>query len=323
MKKAANQGVRHVPSIYGTLRNGPPLDVAIGRLAERQHGVVSLAQLQCAGLSASAVRSRVAAGRLTRIHRAVYAVGHGRLTGRGRSMAAVLAYGPGTVISYRTAGGLHEIRRDNRARIDVTVPSASARSRPGIDVHRSTTLEPIDIAIVDGIPCTSVARTLLDLAEVLDRRSVERAVDQAEVVQVFDLRAVNDVLQRSNGHRGVGVLRGILAAYDGPTITRRELEERFLALCRAAPLPSPAVNDWIVLGDGVAYQVDFLWREQRLIVETDGWASHGTRQAFENDRRRDRLLLLAGYEVVRFTWRDVLDEPAEVGATIRRLLALR
>jgi very-short-patch-repair endonuclease len=265
----------------------------------------------------------VAAGRLTRIHRAVYAVGHGRLTGRGRCMAAVLAYGPGAVVSYRSAGGLHGIRRDNRARIDVTVPGTSARSRPGIHVHTTTTLEPIDITSVDGIPCTSVARTLLDLADVLDRRSVERAVDQAEVLHIFDLRAVDDVLARAVGRRGAGVLRGVLAAYDGPTITRRELEERFLALCRAASLPSPAVNDWIVLGDGIAYQVDFLWREPRLIVETDGWASHGTRQAFENDRRRDRLLLLGGYEVVRFTWRDVLDEPAEVSATLRRLLALR
>jgi very-short-patch-repair endonuclease len=130
-------------------------------------------------------------------------------------------------------------------------------------------------------------------------------------------------LARSNGRRGAGILRSILAAYGGPAITRQELEERFLALCRAASLPSPAVNDSLVLDDGTAYQADFLWREQRLIVETDGWASHGTRRAFQHDRRRDRRLLLAGYKVVRFTWRDVLEEPAEVAATIRRLLALR
>jgi predicted transcriptional regulator of viral defense system len=317
------KGVQHVSSLYGTPCDGPPLDARIARLAERQHGVVSLAQLQFAGLTASAVRNRVAAGRLTRIHRAVYAVGHARLTGHGRSMAAVLAYGPGALASYRTAGGLHGVRQDNRARIDVTVPSASARSRPGIDVHRTTTLEPTDITTVDGIPCTSVARTLVDLAEVVDRRGVERAVNQAEVLQIFDLRAVHEALARAVGRRGAGVLRAVIAAYEGPTITRRELEERFLALSRSASLPSPAVNAWIVLDDGTAYQVDFLWREEGLIVETDGWASHGTRQAFENDRRRDRRLRLAEYEVVRFTWRDVAERPAEVTATIRRLLALR
>jgi Protein of unknown function (DUF559) len=152
---------------------------------------------------------------------------------------------------------------------------------------------------------------------------VERAINQAEVLQVFDLHALDDVLERNNGRRGVGVLRAVLAAYDDPAITRSELEERFLAICRAASLPSPAVNVWITLDDGVAYMADFMWREQRLIVETDGWNSHGTRLAFEDDRRRDRLLRLAGWEVVRFTWREVVEEPAEVVATIRRLLALR
>jgi Protein of unknown function (DUF559)/Transcriptional regulator, AbiEi antitoxin len=322
-RKAAKEGVGHVSGKYVRFRNGPPLDVAIGQLAERQHGVVSLSQLQFVGLTASAVRDRVAAGRLTRIHRAVYAVGHARLTARGRSMAAVLAYGPGAVASYRSAGGLHGLRPDNRARIDVTVRGPSARSRPGIHVHRSTTLEPIDITSVDGIPCTGVARTLVDLADVLNRRGVERAINQAEVLQVFDLHALDDVLERNNGRRGVGVLRAVLAAYDDPAITRSELEERFLAICRAASLPSPAVNAWITLDDGVAYMADFMWREQRLIVETDGWNSHGTRRAFEDDRRRDRLLRLAGWEVVRFTWREVVEEPAEVVATIRRLLALR
>lgn len=285
--------------------------------------MVSLPQLQSLGLTTDAVGKRAQSGRLTRIHRAVYAVGHARLTARGRSMAAVLAYGPGTVASHRSAGGLHKVRPDNRARVDVTVPGPSARSRPGIDVHRSTTLEPPDITTVDGIPCTSAARTLLDLADVLDRRGVERAVNQAEVLQIFDLHAVNDVLKRNNGRRGVGLLRAVLSAWCGPTLIDSELEERFMAICRAASLPTPAVNVWITLEDGVAYKADFLWREQRLIVETDGWRAHGTRKAFEHDRRRDRLLRLAGWAVVRFTWRDIVQDPVGVGETIRRLLALR
>jgi hypothetical protein len=297
--------------------------VSIGRLAERQHGVVSLTQLQSCGLSPSAVRERVAAGRLTRLHRAVYAVGHGRLTKRGHWMAAVLAYGPTARLSHRSAAGLEGIRPDNRPKTDVTIPSRSARPRPGIDVHTSTTLDPADVTIIDGIPCTTLPRTLLDLAEVVDERAVEQAIDQAEVLRKFDLRAVNEVLSRAAGRRGAAVLRQVLAEYAGPTLTDRELEERFFALCRSAALPKPAVNEWIALDGGIAYKAVFLWRAERLIVETDGWGSHGTRQAFENDRRRDRRLSVAGWTVVRFTWRDVEREPVEVIETLARLWEAR
>jgi predicted transcriptional regulator of viral defense system len=317
------KGVPYVDGEYVRFRQEPPVDVVIARLAERQHGVVSLPQLKALGLGTDAVAKRVAAGRLIRIHRGVYAVGHGRLTLHGYWMAAVLAYGPKALLSHRSAAALHGIRPDNRSNIDVTVPGRSARSRPGIGVHASTTLTAAEITTVDGIPCTTIARTLLDLADVVDRRGVERAVDQAEVLRAFDLRAVEEVLARAAGRRGVGVLKRVLAEYDGPTLTNRELEERFLALCRRASLPRPEVNGWITLDDGVAYKVDFLWRAERLAVETDGWGSHGTRQAFENDRRRDRRLRLAGWEVVRFTWRDVEREPDEVTTTLARLWSAR
>jgi predicted transcriptional regulator of viral defense system len=312
-------GVQQVAAICSPEVVEPPLDVSIRRLAERQHGVVSLSQLQFLGLSARAVRNRVATGRLTRIHRGVYAVGHGRLTLRGHWMAAVLAYGPNAVLSHHSAAALHGIRPDNRPKTDVTVPGRSARSRPRIDVHASTTLAAADVTTIDGIPCTSVARTLLDLAEVVDRRGVEKAVDQAEVRQIFDLRAVREVLSRAAGRRGAPVLELVLAEYDGPTLTEEELEERFFMLCREAGVPRPSVNVWMTLGDGVAYKADFMWRAARLIVETDGWGSHGTRQAFEHDRRRDRLLILAGWQVVRFTWRDVERGPDEVRATLAAL----
>jgi predicted transcriptional regulator of viral defense system len=284
--------------------------------------VVSLAQLQSLGLTRSGVAKRAQAGRLTRIHRGVYAVGHGRLTLHGRWMAAVLAYGPKAVLSHRSAAGLWGIRRDTRAKTDISLPSRSARPRPGIDVHASTTLTAADITAVHGIPCTSVARTLLDLADVVDRRRLERAVDQAEVLRIFDLRAVEEVLSRAAGRRGAAVLRWVLAEYDGPALTDRELEERFFQICRAAGLPKPEVNSWILL-EGGAVKADFLWRAERLVVETDGWASHGTRRAFENDRRRDRRLRLADWEVVRFTWRDVERDPDEVTDVLARLHALR
>jgi predicted transcriptional regulator of viral defense system len=317
------KGVRHVGGKYVRFRDEPPRDLAIRPLAERQHGVVSLAQLKAVGLGTDAVGKRVAAGRLTRVHRGVYAVGHARLTGHGRWMAAVLAYGPNAVLSHRSAAGLHGIRPDNRPHSDVTLPSPSGRPRPGIRVHRSTTLTADDVTAVDGIPCTSFARTLLDLAEDVDERGVERAVDQAEVLRIFDLRAVEDVLERATGRRGGAVVRRVLASYAGPTLTDRELEERFLALCKRASLPRPAVNEWIALDDGTAYKVDFLWRAERLTVETDGWGSHGTRRAFEEDRRRDRRLRMAGWEVVRFTWRDVEREPDEVATVIAHLWRTR
>jgi very-short-patch-repair endonuclease len=317
------KGVPQVPAIYPPQCVEPPLDALIRDLAERQHGVVSLPQLQFLGLSARAVRDRVASGRLIRIHRGVYAVGHARLTLRGRWMAAVLAYGQDAALSHRSGGALHGVRPDNRPKSDVTVPGRSARSRSRIDVHASTTLTAADVTTIDGIPCTSLARTFLDLAEVVNRRDLERAINQAEVLRIFDLRAVEEVLSRAAGRRGAGVLKSVLAEYGGPTLTDRELEERFLALCRAARLPQPEVNSWITLDDGIAYKIDFLWRRERLAVETDGWGSHGTRHAFENDRRRDRLLSLAGWTVVRFTWRNVEREPDEVTSTLARLWSAR
>jgi putative AbiEi antitoxin of type IV toxin-antitoxin system/uncharacterized protein DUF559 len=316
------KGVQHVGRPAVARCDEPPLDVAIARLAEPQHGVVSLAQLRSLGLCKSAVSKRARNGRLTRIHRGVYAVGHGRLTREGRWMAAVLACGPKAVLSHRSAAALWGIRSDNRAKTDVSLPSPSARPRPDIDVHRSATLREQDVTIHDGIPCTTVARTLLDLADVLARRGVERAVDQAERLRLFDLRAVEEVLSRSNGRRGAGVLRAVLAAYDGPTLTDEELEERFFRLCRRAGIPQPEVNAWVVLEDGEV-KADFLWRPERLVIETDGYGAHGTRRAFERDRRRDRRLRLAGYETFRFTWSEVDKEPARVAQTLRRLLALK
>jgi very-short-patch-repair endonuclease len=290
-------------------------------LAERQHGLITLPQLQLVGLGKAAVAKRAKDGRLYRVHRGVYAVGRPHLTQRGHWMAAVLACGRRAVLSHRAAAALHGIRQDHRARTDVTLPSSSTRSRPTIDVHKSSTLQPRDITTVDGIPCTTVARTLVDLGDVVTPRAVEQAVDQAEVLRVFDGKTVHEALARAGPRRGAGVLRAVLAGYGQPTLTEKELEERFLALCRRASLPSPAVNAWIPLADGIAYRADFLWRAERLIAETDGRDVHTTRKAFEHDRLRDQRLTLAGLTVVRFTWRQVTDEPQRVAEALRTLLA--
>jgi very-short-patch-repair endonuclease len=284
--------------------------------------VVALSQLRALGLSKSGVAERAKAGRLHRIHRGVYAVGHPRLTKPGRWMAAVLACGPRAVLSHRSAAGLWGLRPDNRPNTDVSLPLPSARPRAGLDVHATTTLRPEDTTSRDGIPCTTVARTLLDLADVVPPRTVERAVEQAEMLRLFDMRAVEEILTHANGRRGAAVLRNVLADLnDDPGLTANDLEDRFLELCRAAGLPRPKVNQWLELDDGPPIRADFLWRRERLIVETDGWDSHGTRQGFERDRLRDQRAQLAGWRVLRFTRRQVLREPDGAMATTGALLA--
>jgi very-short-patch-repair endonuclease len=299
----------------------PPSEVAIVALAERQHALLTLPQLQLHGLGKAAVAKRAKDGRLYRVHRGVYAVGRPDLTQRGHWMAAVLACGPKALLSHRSAAALHGIRRDNRAKTDVTLPSRSARSRPTIDVHTSLTLEAADITVVDAIPCTTVARTLVDLGDVVPWRTVERAVDRTEVLRVFDGKAVHEAIKRAGPRRGAGVLRAVLESYHEPTLTEEGIEEAMLALCRSASLPSPAVQAWITLGDGIAYKADFLWRDHKLIAETDGRDVHTTRKAFEHDRLRDQRLTLAGYTVVRFTWRQVKRDPRGVAETLRGVLA--
>ena len=268
------------------------------------------------------MRNRVAAGRLHRVHRGVYAVGHRRLTGRGRSMAAVLAYGSNAVLSHRSAAGLWGLRANSGAKTEISLPLQSARSRPGIVAHATPSLRPQDTTTRDAIPTTTVARTLLDLADVVPRRQLERAVEEAEVLRLFDLRAVDDVLAQANGRRGAAVVRAVLADLDDePGLTVNDLEDRFLGLCRAGGLPEPEVNQWLAVGDGPLVKADFLWRRHRLIVETDGWGSHGTRLGFERDRLRVQRVQAAGWRVLRFSRRQVLREPHRAIATTAALLA--
>jgi predicted transcriptional regulator of viral defense system len=317
------KGVQYKCCLTGNKRVEPPTEARIAELAERQHDVVTLHQLQLLGLGRSGVAKRTAIGRLHRIHQGVYAVGTARLTEHGYWMAAVLAYGPRAVLSHRSAAALWGLMRGDGARIDVTLPKRSVRRRPGIVAHASPSLTVDDMTEEDGIPSTTVARTLLDLAEVAPRRVVERALDQAEVLKLFDMGAVEDVLTRAHGRRGASALRALLADRLEPTLTRSELEERFLALCREASVADPAVNAWITLDAGIAYPVDFLWRAEQVAIETDGRDFHSHRKAFESDRLRDQRLTLAGFTVLRFTWRQLVHEPRRVAATLRAVLAGR
>jgi predicted transcriptional regulator of viral defense system len=298
-------------------RKGAQRQRAIQDVAARQHRMVSLPQLKALGLTASAVRNWVTGGKLRRVHQGVYAVGLAPISIEGIYMAAVLACGPKAVLSHRSAAAHLGLRPCNRPKVDVTAPGRTGKGRKRIDVHRAAGLEERDVTKIRGIPCTTVARTLLDLAETIDRTALDQAIEQAEKLGLFDLTAVEDVLSRAGNRRGAGALRSALNAYTPePAFTRSRLEKRFLALCRAAGVPTPRTNN--VTG---ADEVDFTWPDRRLIVEADSFRDHGTRAAFERDRRRDQRLAAAGWRVVRVTWRQVEEEPAEVAATLRTLLA--
>jgi hypothetical protein len=296
------------------------VDRAIAELAERQHGVVNHEQLTDLGLSVGAVKHRIAAGRLHRVHVGVYAVGHRAMTGNGNRMAAVLACGPGALLSHRDAAALWGIRSTARSRIDVTVARPEARSQPGIDVHRVRSLNPADRTEHDGIRVTTVARTLLDLAEVIRPTELERAFDEAERLRLLDLDAVVAVCERARGRRALKALAPLVAdRRPEQRDTRSPLEARFLPFCQAHGIPLPAVNVEVA-----GLLVDAVWPAQRLVVELDSYEFHGkTRAAFEADRRRDAALQTAGYRVIRITWRQLHRHPEQVAATIRSLLRAR
>lgn len=299
------------------------VDRAIAKLATSQHGVFTLGQLRDLGLQASTVRRRVAAARLHRIHRRVYSLVPPMLLKReGHWMAAVLAGGPDAILSHRDAAALHQLMKNNRTRLEITVPGRSSRKPRGIDVHRSMTLTETDITVVNDIPCTTVARTLLDLADVIDSRRLERAFDQAEMEQVFDMRAIADQLHRNPTRPAAAKIKALLEEhYIGSTPTESELEEAFLTLCRRAGLPSPEVQKWLHLPDGgLPIRVDFLWAEQRVVVETDGEKYHRTHQAVKRDSRKDQRLIAHGFKPIRTGPRQIFYRPAELEATLKGLL---
>jgi len=256
---------------YAGRKVDDPLDRRIAEYAGRQHGTVAVRQLVSLGISASAVGGRVASGRLHRVFSGVVAVMPLRLlTRRGSVMAATLACRPGTLATHRSSAMLYELRLAQRAWIDVTTPGAKGHRRRGIRIHDGLTLSPDDVTVIDNIPCTSLARTLLDIAEDATRREVERALDVAEQQQILDMRAIDDVLARADGRRGAKLLREVLAEHTvGSTLTRNKLEEAFLAIARAAELPPDAVNVWIAFPDGGGAEADFVYRQQCLIVETE------------------------------------------------------
>jgi len=292
-------------------------------LAAEQQLVFTLQQLIDAGLSASGVRKRTAAKRLHRIHHRVYStVAKDQLPWRGKYLAAVLACGDGAVISHREAAHLHDLRPSNRETIDVLVARRRAPNVPGLTVHTSLTLTDDDVTEVDGIPCTTIARTHLDLAAVVPPHQTERGLNQAEAMGVFDLWALQDQLDRNPRHPGTPQLLEALELYRPDTKpTESDIEDGFVALCRQHHVPPPERQVWFTFDDGhEPFRADFVWRAQRLVLEVDSRTYHGTARAFEQDRLRDQRLTRAGWRVVRVTRRQLERDPASVVALVLDLL---
>jgi hypothetical protein len=228
----------------------------------------------------------------------------------GHLMAAALACDG--YVSHVDAAELHGIRRRGyvRTRIHVTSPTRAGRRYKRLRVHDGSGLEAADVTRVENIPATAVPRTLLDLAET---GPVNREVERADALGIFDLTAIRELLDRSNGRRGAHRLRQAIADAR-PTWTRSEIEDMVLTICENANLPRPLVNVWI---PELGIEVDFMWPDLHLIIEADGHEHHGTPSAKERDNKRDRRLRRLGWQVERFSWREIVFEPEAVAAVVR------
>lgn len=270
-------------------------------------GLVTDEQLEALGYSTSAIQRAARRGRLHVRYRGVYSVGHTVLRREGHWLAAVLACGPTAVLSHRSAAALWDLRPSSRSRVDVSV-RVRRHPPPAIDVHHVRRLAPHEVSVRDGIPVTTVSRTLADLAGVLARRDLERTLERAEAMRVLDVPS----LLASVAHRpGARAVREIVASWQ-PAITRSEFEVRMLRLVRRAGLPEPLVNARVA-----DLEIDLLWPEHGLAAEADSLQFHLTRAAMERDRTRDAVLAPLGYRVLRFTDRQVRKRPNEVIAAVR------
>jgi very-short-patch-repair endonuclease/predicted transcriptional regulator of viral defense system len=291
---------------------------AIGEIAARQDNVITSDQLAALALGRGAIAHRLAIGRWQRLHNGVYLIGSAPATAMARARAAIYACGEGAVLSHHTAAALHDlIPADEAAEVHVTVAGRNPGTRDGLIVHRVAELPRHERAIRHGLPVTSPARTVCDIAATAGPREIERILAEGRFRGVVRDRDLLRAVDRVPTRRGSSVLRALLQAEAESGYTRSEAERRMLKLTRAAGLPRPMLNEPLL-----GYVVDFLWPTERLVVEVDGFGAHGRRQSFESDRRRDQQLVAAGYRVVRVTWIQLRDEPIAVITSIAQALAI-
>lgn len=290
-------------------------DQVIALAAAREWSVLSVAELRGCGLSDDAIEWRARTGRLHRMYQGVYAIGHPNPPLEGRFLAAVKACGGRALLSHFSGAAHWKMVEWDGRRPEVTVPASGARPQPGVRVHRTKILEPEDVMRHRGIPVTSPARTLIDLATVLPEVGLRRAASRAQSLHLVNLAQLVEALRRL-GHRrrGIGKLRGIVAS--GPAPTRTELEDLVLEFLLCNGLARPHVNRPMVL-NGRRVVPDFRWPQQRLVIEADGAAWHDHRLAREDDAERQALLEAHGEQVLRVTWNQVISEPHRTLARIR------
>jgi very-short-patch-repair endonuclease len=289
-------------------------DLCVARAAADQWGVLCLDELFACGLSRDAVSDRALNGRLHQLHRGVYAVGHTNLSLEGRFLAAVKACGPGALLSHYSAAALWGFVAWDGRYPEVTFIGASSRAHPGLRIHRTTALDRRDVFRHRGIPLTSPARTLLDLAATLEHASLRSATRRAQSLQRVNVRQLVDVLARHRHRRGCARLARIIAT--GPAPTRSELEDATLDLMLRGALAHPDVNVALWLS-GRRVVPDFRWPAQRLVVEADGAAWHDNQLAREDDAERQALLEADGERVLRVTWDQVIARPGQTLSRIR------
>jgi very-short-patch-repair endonuclease len=287
------------------------VEVVIGRIASRQHGVVTRAQLLRTGVTTHEIRHRLEAGSLLREHRGVYRVGHRAPSVEARSLAAVLACGTGARLSGAAAAHLLGVLKGPVPPPEVTAPVR--RRVPGVRV-RLGFVDPRDRATHRGIPVTAVPRTLVDLAAELPLDDLARACHEAGVRYRTTPALVAAALARPAPNTpGAAKLRQI---FEGDArVTLSALERRFLDLLRERELPLPRTNR-----PAGSHHVDCRWPDRRLTVELDSYRFHHSRHAWEQDRRREREARARGDDLRRYTWADVFEEPAQMLAELRRLL---
>jgi very-short-patch-repair endonuclease len=279
------------------------------RLVERQHGAISRQQLLALGLTPEAVAHRLLTGRLHPVARGVYAVGRPDLPREGRWFAALLSCGPSAVLSHRSAAALWGFHPDERTLTDVTVSPTARRRRPGAAVHHRA-LSPSEHTVHEGVPVTTVARTLLDLATKVRGSRLERAINEADKFDLIDPESLRATLDGYAGRAGVTALRTILDRY-AFRLTDSELERYFLAIVRRTDLALPDTGTRLN-----GFKVDFHWPALGLVVETDGLRYHRTVDQQMRDRLRDQAHAAAGLTTLRFTHFQVRYEPRHVQSTL-------
>jgi very-short-patch-repair endonuclease len=276
-------------------------------LASKQHGVVARSQLLALGFSPDAIKHRIAKGRLHPLWRGVYAFGRRDIDRRGRWMAAVLSCGPAALLSHRSAAALWSLLPPTPT-LEVAIPSSAVRRRPGIRIYRRSWLTAENRRLVDGIPVTDPVSTLIDLAAGAGRVQLERAINEADRLDLIDPEALRAAIDPVPRRPGLGRLRALLDRY---TATDSGLERRFLSLVRSTGLPPPKTQARVG-----GFRVDFFWPQLGLVVETDGLRYHRTPAQQANDRQRDQVLAAAGLSTLRFAEAQVRLEPDRVRRTL-------